>query len=165
MTIGTDRYMTVHGMAVGTSHVCMFTLMGLKFVGYLAVTGGTSGIHGRAGHLDRRRMGIGMASSAVSQFITVSQSVTGVAFWHNVFIFHLTRMVHVVFLMTLGAIDLVLAAFIADGIVIIQMALAALLCLQRRYLLFIQRRYLGLDLHLRRRCLRRGRRNSYGAFS
>lgn len=129
MAIGANRNMTVHGMAVGTSHVRMFTFMGLKFVGYLAVTGRTSGIHVRAGHLCRRRMWVGMASSAVSQFITVSQSVTGVAFGHNVFIFHLTRMVHVVFLMTLGAIDLVLAAFIADSIVIIQMALTALLCL------------------------------------
>jgi hypothetical protein len=107
----------------------MFTLMGLKLVGYLAVTGGTSGIHVRASHLARRRMWVGVASSAVSQFITVSQSVAGVAFRHNVFVFDLVRTVHVVFFMTLGAIDLVLAAFIADGIVIIQMALTALLCL------------------------------------
>lgn len=87
------RYQTVGCMAIRTSHFGMLALVGLQFPYDIPMAGCTTRIHSRTRHLFGRGMSIGMTLEAFGQTLTVSQTVTGIAFRNYIFVIDLSRSV------------------------------------------------------------------------
>lgn len=71
----------------------MFAFVGLQFPYDLPMAGCTTRIHSRTRHLFGRGMSIGMTLEAFGQTLTVSQTVTGIAFRNYIFVIDLSRSV------------------------------------------------------------------------